>query len=113
MTTPNPLLSEDEKTLDTALTMGFLYGIQSDMLPAEEVAHRVATWKHTQGFKESKQAIKNLLVEARIDEFSISNGIWSQATEVGTKSQALKVRQDLLSRQEELLQLKSQLSEEK
>lgn len=53
--TPQPD-SADE--LETALLLGFLYGIQSDFLQPDETAHRVAGYKCTRGYAEAKQAIQ-------------------------------------------------------
>ena len=57
--------SEDDK----AIMIGFLYGIQSDFLPADEVRHRMAGFRHTQGYKDAIELIRTeklkLLAEVR------------------------------------------------
>ena len=46
--------SEDDK----AIMIGFLYGIQSDFLPADEVRHRMAGFRNTQGYKDAIELIR-------------------------------------------------------
>ena len=57
--------SEDEK----AIMIGFLYGIQSDFLSADEVKHRMAWFRHTQGYEDAIELIRTeklkLLAEVR------------------------------------------------
>lgn len=57
--------SEDDK----AIMIGFLYGIQSDFLPADEVRHRMAGFRNTQGYKDAIELIRaeklKLLAEVR------------------------------------------------
>lgn len=59
-------------TIDDLIIIGFLYGIQSDLLSKDEVEHRVAGFKHTKGFKESKLAINKIVNEAKIEAFDIA-----------------------------------------
>lgn len=64
--------------------------------------HRILG-KHHAGLDKAMDLFATALAQqdwgSRLDEFAIVNGIWSQASEVGTKAQALKVRGDLLKRQ--------------
>jgi len=57
--------SEDDK----AIMIGFLYGIQSDFLPADEVRHRMAGFRNIQGYKDAIELIRTeklkLLAEVR------------------------------------------------
>ena len=86
--------SEDDK----AIMIGFLYGIQSDFLPADEVRHRMAGFRHTQGYKDAIELIRTeklkllaevrgrVALEARIDELehtfvSYDNALASELVE--------------------------------
>ena len=56
---------EDEK----AIMIGFLCGIQSDFLPADEVRHRMAGFRHTQDYKDAIELIntqKRLYAESEM-----------------------------------------------
>ena len=44
--------------LDKAIMIGFLYGIQSDLLPEDEVVHRMVAFSHTKGYKEALALIR-------------------------------------------------------
>lgn len=48
------LLSDEDK----AIMIGFLYGIQSDFLPADEVRHRMKAFRTTKGYKEAIELLK-------------------------------------------------------
>ncbi len=54
-----PTHSQNKAEIEQCIIIGFLYGIQSDMLSADEIQHRVAGFKHTKGFKEAKQALND------------------------------------------------------
>lgn len=43
---------------DKAIMIGFLYGIQSDLLPEDEVVHRMVAFSHTKGYKEALAIIR-------------------------------------------------------
>jgi len=62
MTSNNPTMKYEDK-IDQAIVIGFLYGIQSDSLEAEEVQHRVAGFRHTKGYKEAKALLEQVRVE--------------------------------------------------
>lgn len=57
----NKSADELDETKEAILIIGFLYGIQSDFLPPEEVKHRVAGFKNTKGYKEAKSNLKSLI----------------------------------------------------
>ncbi len=59
------------KTVDEAIVVGFLYGIQSDRLPVEEVQHRVAGFRHTKGYKEATQAITQAMLDVLPEKIEV------------------------------------------
>lgn len=65
----NPTDTNQASEADKAIMIGFLYGIQSDFLSADEVRHRMAGFRHTQGYKEAIELIRTeklkLLAEVR------------------------------------------------
>jgi len=67
MTSNQPNPQPNKPTLDTTIIVGFLYGIQSDLLSYDEIEHRLAGFRHTQGYKEAHQAIASA-IEAIIGE---------------------------------------------
>lgn len=59
---------------DSPIIIGFLYGIQSDMLKPEEVKHRVAGFRHTQGYKEALALLQKRERDAdtsKVDRFEV------------------------------------------
>jgi len=66
------MTEQDNTAMELPIIAGFLYGIQSDFLPDEEVRHRVAGFRTTKGYKEAMQLIQQHTQEAeqlsRIDE---------------------------------------------
>jgi len=65
----NPTDTNQASEDDKAIMIGFLYGIQSDFLPADEVRHRMAGFRNTQGYKDALAHIRTeklkLLAEVR------------------------------------------------
>lgn len=59
--------TEPNDEIEMALVAAFMCGIQSDFLSKEEIQHRIAGFKHTKWYKEPREAIQRLIVEARID----------------------------------------------
>lgn len=59
---------------EVAIVTGFMYGVQSDLLPKDEVRHRIEGFKATQGYKEALTLLeadrKKHEIEARYDELS-------------------------------------------
>lgn len=62
-------MTNQASELDKAIMIGFLYGIQSDLLPEDEVVHRMVAFSHTKGYKEALAIIRTeklkLLAEVR------------------------------------------------
>jgi len=74
----NQASDQTNKEIEAILTIGFLYGIQSDFLPKEEIAHRVAGYKNTAGYKESRVVLLQLLnetVDTKMAGFGLKKGI--------------------------------------
>lgn len=55
----NPKDTNQDSEDDKAIMIGFLYGIQSDLLSADEVRHRMAGFRHSQGYKDAIELIRN------------------------------------------------------
>lgn len=55
----NPTDTNQASEADKAVMIGFLYGIQSDFLPDDEVRHRVAGFRNTQGYKDAIELVRN------------------------------------------------------
>ncbi len=51
-------MTNQASELDKAIMTGFLYGIQSDLLPEDEVVHRMVAFSHTKGYKEALAIIR-------------------------------------------------------
>lgn len=56
-------MSDLDKQLGDSIVVGFLYGIQSELLADEEVEHRVAGFRHTKGYKEALNHAKLAFTE--------------------------------------------------
>lgn len=50
------------QVLEAVIVVGFLYGIQSDLLPKEEVEHRIAGFKNTKAYKEAEAALQEIML---------------------------------------------------
>lgn len=63
-------MSNSSEVLDKILSIGFLYGIESDLLISQgkidEVHHRLKAFQNTRGFRESKEALSQELLKARL-----------------------------------------------
>ncbi len=61
------MTNPQDQEIEKILLVGFLYGIQSDLLPKDELVHRVAAFKHTKGYREAKQYLNNLITKQKIE----------------------------------------------
>lgn len=56
-------MSDLDKKLGDSIVVGFLYGIKSDLLSDDEVNHRVAGFRHTQGYKKALSHAKQAFID--------------------------------------------------
>ncbi len=70
--------TNDTPQIDEILTIGFMYGIQSDLLHAQgkdnELRHRVKGFQNTEGFAEARTALLDYM-EAMLDRIEQEPGL--------------------------------------
>lgn len=71
------------EALDASIVLGFLYGIQSETLSQEEVAHRVAGFRHTKGYAEAIKHAKQTFDKHVIGEGYIAPGEVERRKQLG------------------------------
>ena len=98
----NPTDTNQTSEDDKAIMIGFLYGIQSDFLSADEVRHRMAGFRHTQGYKDAIELIntqKRLYAESVIGEDdAIDNEYGSYSSQEVTNSDRNELREEQRAR---------------